>query len=165
MISRFEKLRFMGLAYSATLMYFIVLRLRAQFPRPDFPYTHADLRELPLGSLGKTVADYMDERGYTLLRGYEQHDIKHVLFGYDMDAAGEVRLQAFRVGFGQFGVPMLGTLLFGAVFLPDYWRLLWTDFKRGRRAKKYAKHLNYKHLIPLPLHIAQARMGAPVVFF
>lgn len=93
------------------------------------------LRTCRRGSLGSEIANVLDRRGLTLVPGYESHDLKHALLDFDMTAEGEIRMQAFMVGNGNYSVPSLAILLFGAALLPDLWTTLVTDFGMGRRTR------------------------------
>jgi len=92
------------------------------------------LRRCAAGSLGKEIADILDREGLTLVPGYESHDLKHSLLGFDMTAEGEVRMQAFMIGNGNYSVPSFAIFMFGAVLLPDLWPTFWADFQNGRHA-------------------------------
>lgn len=69
------------------------------------------LAQLPEGTLGRAVADFMRSRGlepdaiprrdaddvasYVRAHLYETHDVWHVVTGFDTDVAGELAVQAF----------------------------------------------------------------------
>jgi ubiquinone biosynthesis protein Coq4 len=139
--------------------------LRRVFAVRSFPYTHAQLRNLRRGSLGYAVATHLDARNLRLLRGYESHDVKHLLFGYEMDALGEVRLQLFLFGARRRSLEGWGMLLFGLTLFPDYWAVWLADYERGRRLSGTDASLDFAYLLPLPLHQAQAEVGLPVPLF
>jgi hypothetical protein len=128
----------------------------------QFGYTQADLGALPLGSLGRTVADSLAAQGHTLLEGYENHDFEHLLFGYDMDLVGEVRLQAYLLGAGYWGKYGLILLLFAGSAMPDYWRVFRRDYTLGRKIYGNNKHLIIRELVAMPFHEAQAVAGLPI---
>lgn len=62
----------------------------------------AQLRQLPAGSLGRTLADTLAEKQLTpFLKGprrMQLHDTVHILTGYDTDPIGEAEVQAFLLG-------------------------------------------------------------------
>ena len=130
-----------------------------------FGYTHADLCALPLGSLGRVVADALNTQGHTLLHGYENHDFEHVIFGYSMDVVGEVRLQAYLCGAGYMGKYGAALLLVGIAVMPDYWRILYHDYHLGRKIKNKNNNLIIKDLVTKPFHEAQAIAGLLLVLF
>ena len=143
----------------------VLYPLRKLLANRPFPYTHAELRQLPNGSLGYAVAAHLDARRLQLLRGYEPHDVKHLLFGYDMNALGEVRLQLFLFGARRRSLEGWGMLLAGGLLFPDYWALWLSDYERGRRLRTHDSALNFGYLLPLPLHEAQAEVGLPMPLF
>ena len=93
------------------------------------------LRECPSGSLGREIAEILDARGLTLVPGYESHDLKHALLGFDMTPEGEVRMQAFMIGNGNYSLPSFAIFFFGALLLPELWPTFRTDFREGRQAR------------------------------
>lgn len=95
----------------------------------------AELCNLPEGSLGKDIANCLDENGLRLIPKFESHDLKHVLLGYKMTPIDEIRLQAFMLGNGNWSIPSIAIMLFGATLLPGRWPVFFQDFKNGRRTK------------------------------
>lgn len=63
------------------------------------------LRSLPIGSLGRTLADFLDANHFTPFtsgpRRKQLHDLVHVLTSYGTDPIGEAEVQAFLLG-GKF---------------------------------------------------------------
>ncbi|MGE3599366.1 MAG: hypothetical protein AB7N70_27855 [Dehalococcoidia bacterium] len=96
------------------------------------------LRQCPSGSLGREIADALDSRGLSLVPGYESHDLKHVLLGFDMTPEGEIRMQAFMIGNRNYSLPSFAIFLFGAVLLPDLWLTFTADFAKGRKTRPIA---------------------------
>eukprot|EP00353_Schmidingerella_taraikaensis_P012094 CAMPEP_0185590812 /NCGR_PEP_ID=MMETSP0434-20130131/62164_1 /TAXON_ID=626734 ORGANISM="Favella taraikaensis, Strain Fe Narragansett Bay" /NCGR_SAMPLE_ID=MMETSP0434 /ASSEMBLY_ACC=CAM_ASM_000379 /LENGTH=105 /DNA_ID=CAMNT_0028215309 /DNA_START=71 /DNA_END=385 /DNA_ORIENTATION=- len=90
------------------------------------------LRRYDQGTLGKAIADCLDDKGLKLVPGFESHDLKHVLLDYKMDPIGEIRLQAFMVGNGNISLPSLAILIYGVILLPSQWRILRTDYRKGK---------------------------------
>jgi ubiquinone biosynthesis protein Coq4 len=70
-----------------------------------------------------------------LVPKYESHDLKHVLLDFKMTPEDEIRMQAFMLGNGNITLPCIVILVFGAIFIPDRWRLLINDFKRGSQVR------------------------------
>ncbi|PSB23603.1 hypothetical protein [Stenomitos frigidus] len=60
------------------------------------------LRDLPLGTLGRSLADFLDQEKLapfqTGPRRKQLHDSVHVLTGYGADPIGEAEVQAFLLG-------------------------------------------------------------------
>ncbi len=92
----------------------------------------AELRKFENGTLGKDLATCLDKHDLNLVPKYESHDLKHVLLEYEMNAEGEIRLQAFMIGNGNYSIPSFAIFLFGAMLLPDLWFIFYSDFKKGR---------------------------------
>ncbi len=92
------------------------------------------LRELPDGKLGKDIANCLEKCNLRLVPGYESHDLKHVLLGFEMTPVDEIRMQAFMIGNGNCSIPSLAIFLFGAILLPDLWATFYRDFQKGRQS-------------------------------
>lgn len=93
------------------------------------------LNTLPEGSLGKEIANCLIRHQLRLVPGYESHDLKHVLLGFEMTPVHEIRLQAFMLGNGNRTIPSFMIFLFGALLLPDMWGTFYQDFRNGAKAK------------------------------
>ena len=94
----------------------------------------SELRKLENGTLGKEIAECLDNHNLTLVPKYESHDLKHVLLNYKMTAEDEIRMQAFMVGNGNYSIPSFAILIFGAILLPELWLTFYTDFKKGKKS-------------------------------
>jgi hypothetical protein len=92
-----------------------------------------ELRKLQNGTLGKEIANCLDDHRFTLVPKYESHDLKHVLLDYKMTAEDEIRMQAFMIGNGNYSIPSFTIFLFGAILLPDLWTTFYSDFEKGRQ--------------------------------
>ncbi|KUJ61955.1 hypothetical protein AR687_10380 [Flavobacteriaceae bacterium CRH] len=128
----------------------------------------SDLRKLKNGTLGKQIADCLDNNNWTLVPKYESHDLKHILLNYQMTAEDEIRMQAFMVGNGNYSIPSFAILLFGAILLPDLWLTFYSDFKKGRKSiaisewtiEKYAN----RNLTELRLELLKSKFEQKIIF-
>ena len=93
------------------------------------------LRKLPEGTLGNDIAKCLDYNRLRLVPNYESHDLKHILLDFKMTPVDEIRMQAFMLGNGNFTIPCFAILTFGTILLPDKWKILYSDFVRGRKTK------------------------------
>lgn len=92
-----------------------------------------ELRKLESGTLGKEIANCLDNHKLTLVPKYESHDLKHVVLDYKMTAEDEIRMQAFMIGNGNYSIPSFTIFFFGAILLPDLWTTFYADFEKGRQ--------------------------------
>jgi len=104
------------------------------FKTIPFKLKIADLLSLPDGTLGKETALVLKENNFEFIEAYEPHDFKHVLLNYAMTGLGEVRMQCFAMGNGNYYPPTWGIILLGAILFPHKLRLFYTDYKRGRQS-------------------------------
>lgn len=108
--------------------------------RPErFPYTVEELDRFPKGSLGKELILFLEERKLALLPYYARHDLKHILLEYDTTDKGEGCLQCFMLGNGHVSFPVLATVLYGWLTMPEYWAFFRKAFRRGRRSSPIAR--------------------------
>lgn len=123
-----------------------------------FPYTSDQLAQFPQGSLGKDLIDFIRVRKLQLLSYYAKHDIKHIILGYDTNDSGEVCLQCFMLGNQHISFPVIATVIYGFITMPEHWKEFRSAFKRGRTSSKiekwkwfellYAETNSLKKLIP-----------------
>lgn len=90
-----------------------------------------ELRDLGEGTLGKDVAECLDQNNLRLVPGYESHDLKHVLLDYKMTPLDEIRMQAFMLGNGNISIPSIAIFIYGFILLPHKWNQFFKDFKLG----------------------------------
>ena len=121
------------LVYLTHRMALPVLRI---IRKPElFPFTVEELKNFPDETLGKDLIDFLETKKLDLLPYYARHDIKHILLNYDTTDEGEGCLQCFMLGNGHFSFPVIATVLYGFVTMPEYW---------GNFKKAYAKGKNCK---------------------
>lgn len=94
----------------------------------------AELSQLPIGTLGKDIADCLEFNKLRIIPNFESHDLKHVLLNFKMTPVDEIRMQAFMLGNGNYTFPCIVILLFGIILLPSKWATLYADFKKGQKA-------------------------------
>lgn len=99
-----------------------------------FPYTREQLAAFPDGTLGKDLVHMLDHTGFSLLTHYAKHDMKHILLGYPTTDEGEVCLQAFMLGNGHVSFPVVTTILYGIVTMPEYWSSFIKAYRRGKKS-------------------------------
>jgi len=93
-----------------------------------------ELQNLPLGTLGRGVADLLRRHKLQLIPHYENHDLKHVLLGYDMTPEDELKLKAFMLGNGDYSFTCFAFLTLG-LLTPELWPTLMRHFRQGRRTQ------------------------------
>ena len=111
----------------------IALPLLKIFRRPNvFEHNLDDLERFPPGSLGNDLYLFLEKRKLPLLKHYARHDLKHVLLGYDTTDEGEACLQSFMLGNGRVLFPVIATVLYGFITMPEYWKQMKQAFRQGR---------------------------------
>ena len=132
MYIKFIKLRSAVLVYLTHRMALPILKLVRQ---PQiFPHNKQQLLRFAPGSLGRDLADFIDEKQLQLLPYYARHDIKHILLNYETTDEGEVCLQMFMLGNRHASFPVVATVLFGLATMPEHWPKFRAAFRRGRQS-------------------------------
>lgn len=154
---RIKKLReriLVFLAHDIGLPYFRLTRRQR-----SFPYTREALRHLPEGSVGSALFCFLKDNDLKLLPYYEKHDIKHVVLGYPPDEKGEICLQCCMLANGRFTLPVIATVLFGLLTMPEYYPAFYKAFVRGKKAAPL-KSLQWFALMPYSLEAVRSRIFA-----
>jgi ubiquinone biosynthesis protein Coq4 len=113
-----------------------------------FPYTLEKLQGFPEGTLGKDLVNFLAVKQLELLPYYARHDIKHVLLGYDTTEEGEGCLQCFMLGNRHVSFPVLATVMYCFIAMPEYWDKFIAAFKRGR-ANETIRHWKWFELLSI----------------
>lgn len=132
MIQKFKAVRvriLVFLTHAAALPFLKMIRK----PNP-FPCSPKELGEMPKGIVGRDLADFMVAKNINLLPGYERHDMKHFLLGFDTTEEGEICMQCFMLGNGRISFPVLITVIFGIIFTPEYHRKMKQSYYEGKNA-------------------------------
>lgn len=128
----FIKCRSAILVYLTHQLALPVLKLLRKPER--FPYNKEQLRKFDEGTLGKNLVGFIDKKGLELLPYYARHDIKHILLAYDTTDDGEVCLQSFMLGNGHISFPVMATVLYGFITMPEHWSKFRKAFERGKQS-------------------------------
>ncbi len=136
MYKQLKKLRSQLLVYLTHKMALPVLKL---IRKPEiFPYTTLELAVFNEGTLGKELYNFLESKELELLPYYARHDIKHILLGYDTTDEGEGCLQCFMLGNRHLSFPVIATVLYSVVTMPEYWKSFAVAFQRGKSCKPIA---------------------------
>ena len=116
----------------------VALPLLKLVRRPNvFKYNADQLKQFTTGSLGNDLYLFLENRNLPLLKHYVRHDLKHVLLGYDTTDKGEVCLQNFMLGNGRISFPVLATVIYGFIAMPEYWSSMIAAFQKGRKSASF----------------------------
>jgi len=100
----------------------------------EFTYSENDLESLPPATLGNDLFIFLKQRNLPLLKHYARHDLKHVLLGYDTTEEGEACLQSFMFGNGRISFPVLATVTYSFITMPEYWSKMKEAFRQGKKS-------------------------------
>ena len=132
MIMRLKKVRESILVI---LTHKIALPMLKLVIRPnEFTYSEDELKSLPAGTLGNDLFVFLKQRNLPLLKHYARHDLKHVLLGYDTTEEGEACLQSFMFGNGRISFPVLATVTYSFITMPEYWSKMKKAFLQGKKS-------------------------------
>jgi ubiquinone biosynthesis protein Coq4 len=91
----------------------------------------------------------LEKNNLPLLSHYIKHDIKHIILGYETTDEGEVCLQSFMLGNGHLSFPVVITVVFGYLTMPEHWSEFLRAYNRGKISTKI-KNWPWFQLILLP---------------
>lgn len=97
-----------------------------------FPFSKEELQNFSAGTLGNDLVNFVEEKNIKLLPYYARHDIKHILLQYDTTDKGEVCLQCFMLGNGHLSFPVIATVIYGYITMPEYWGNFKSAYMRGK---------------------------------
>lgn len=127
----------------------IALPLIGKFrKKPKFKFSMKELLAFEDGTLGKDLAIYLNKMGFSLLPNYEQHDCKHIILNYEMDEAGEARMQFYFLGNKHYTIPVLSTCIICFFLMPEHWKQFRKDFELGKRGKPFDE-VDYNSIVLL----------------
>ena len=132
MYKYFIKLRSRLLVYLTHKMALPILRLIRK--SEIFPFTKQELKNFTPDTLGYDLLQFLEIKKLALLPYYARHDIKHILLEYDTTDEGEVCLQCFMLGNGHVSFPVMATVMYGLVTMPEYWHSFKLAYKRGKNS-------------------------------
>ena len=137
----------------------MALPLLKTIRRPEqFPYTVEALQKFPVNSLGFDLVHFLHRKDLQLLPYYARHDIKHILLQYDTTDEGEGCLQCFMLGNGHVSFPVIATVLYGYVTMPEYWGSFRKAFRRGRQCAPI-DGWKWFEILHLPTKALQEKIG------
>lgn len=128
-----------------------------------FPYKCTQLQSFPEGTLGKDLIQLLNENKFELLTHYAKHDMKHILLDYPTTDKGEVSLQAFMLGNGHISFPVISTILFGIVTMPEHWPAFKNAYRRGKQAIPIS-NLDWFSIVTLPTELIKSTIFPPGKF-
>jgi len=147
---------------SAVLVYLthrMALPMLKMIRKPEiFPFTTEQLQQFENGSLGKDLISFIKDKGLQLLPYYARHDIKHILLQYDTTDDGEVCLQAFMMGNGHFSLPVVATVLYGFITMPEHWNKFIVAYRRGKNAT-IISHWKWFDILAEPTALLQQKLS------
>jgi hypothetical protein len=97
------------------------------------------LLQMRPGSFGYALGRHMQYHKLDFIPGFEEHDMKHLLLGYDVTVPGEIRLSAFEFGCGNRSFMTLSVFFLGIPMALDLWPQLIRDYRHGKQSQDFRK--------------------------
>lgn len=123
-----------------------------------FPYSMDQLSILPYETVGNELWQVLNQQHLHLLPYYEKHDIKHVVIGFPFTDEGEVCLQFFMLANGRLSFPVIATVLYGVITMPEYYNSFRQAYRDGKMTADL-KSVDWFSLMELPLHEVQKKIN------
>lgn len=149
MMNQFKKFRLKVLLF-ITHQVAVPLLMFCRKEKNKFNYSMTELENFPEGTLGKDLVEYLKKMNFKLLKYYERHDCKHILFSYEMDELGEAGMQFYFLGNGTYSIPTITSVFAYFVLMPENIKYYVTEFKKGkqyRNGKIELDQLNFNELV------------------
>jgi Coenzyme Q (ubiquinone) biosynthesis protein Coq4 len=125
--------------------------------KKKFPYSMEQLSALPYETVGNELWQLLNAHSIRLLPYYERHDIKHVVLDYPLTDEGEVCLQFFMLANGRISFPVLATVLYGLLTMPEYYSSFRKAWVKGKRTKSL-ENMDWFGIMELPLKTVQKQI-------
>lgn len=123
---------------------------RFLFTTPKFPFQQETLQYFNNGSIGKLLHRFLENNKLSLLKDYESHDVKHVLFGYPPDERGEACLQFFMLGNKWYSSATFLVCFHTIVLYPENYFAFYIAYKKGKKYK-LLKSTKWYDILPYSL--------------
>ncbi|SEB76172.1 Coenzyme Q (ubiquinone) biosynthesis protein Coq4 [Tenacibaculum sp. MAR_2009_124] len=112
--------------------------------------TKGELLQLPRGTLGGALGEFLKKYNFDLIPKTESHDIFHVLLGYGIQVEDEIALQFACFGNGKRSLYLLMSLIAGVFLLPEYAKYYKASYVYGKECIPFYK-ANYEKLLHVPI--------------
>ena len=89
------------------------------------------MRNLPKNTIGYDMAKMLNDNNLKLIPKFENHDLKHLVLGYDMTTQDEIKMQAYLFGNGNRSISCILFLLSGMLF-PNMWSEYYNEYSKGK---------------------------------
>lgn len=118
--------------------------------RAPWNTTREELKAYPNGSLGNVVGNFLISNNYQFIPQLENHDVYHVITGYNTTVRDEIALQYFFLGNGKTSLYLFGVICLGAFLFPEYYYHFKTSYNRGKCSTSFY-NWDLKTLLSEPL--------------
>lgn len=102
-------------------------------------YKRKDLEQFEENTLGKKLYYFLTENNFEIEEKLENHDIGHVLLGYELNVRDEICMQFFFLSSGKRSAYCLFTIVLGTIILPEYYSYYHTAYQRGKNVINFHK--------------------------
>ncbi|ALM21889.1 hypothetical protein AAT17_11905 [Nonlabens sp. MIC269] len=119
-------------------------------PASPWDISVKELLQYHYTTLGFHLGCFLLKHDFTPQPKCEDHDIFHLITGYDIDTSNEIAMQFWLYGNGKRSYYIPIALLAGILFYPDSYSLFKTALKNGRESLP-VYHKNYRDLLHIPI--------------
>ena len=134
--------------------------VRLLVTKDQLPVAMDSLRDFPPGSLGRSLHEFLQLHGYSLIPHFETHDAKHVLLDYGVTGKDEGCMQFFYIGNRHYSPATILTAISSVLLLPECTVAFYRAFRRGRQSLPVGK-LKLGELLHCSLHRLKAEFRIP----
>lgn len=109
-----------------------------------------ELLRYPYESLGYHMGSFLTRNNFDLQEKLESHDVFHVLTNTGISVPEEISMQFYLMGNGKRSIYLFSVVLIGGLLFPDYLKLFWRCYNRGKAALPFYQ-LDFKKLLHQPI--------------
>lgn len=129
-----------------------------KYNRAAWGITKEEFLQYPVGSLGYALGMFYKSKGFDIMPKLENHDAYHVITGIGTEVEEEVAMQFLLLGNGKVSLYLLGVIVIGTLFFPEYWNLYKQAYQKGRARLRF-HDLDFQHFLETPLTDIQASLS------
>ena len=115
------------------LKIYLVVKPLQFFYKTESKNIKLKLKDLPNETIGFELYEILNHNNLKIIPKFENHDLKHIILGYEMTTIEEIKMQAYLFGNGNNSVFCIIFLLSGFIF-PEKWDSFYREFQKGKES-------------------------------
>lgn len=92
-----------------------------------------ELLLFPEGTLGKTLGEFYQTKGFEVMPKLENHDVFHVITETETEIQDEIAMQYLLFGNGKRSLYMFSMMIIGTTVYPEFIHYYLKSYRKGKR--------------------------------